>query len=96
MSAEALEGEIERLLAHHGERLEPLGAGIMAAAHLGLISDSRTFARQLGIAHALVIRACTNLAEEDDFIVIERREERSQRLHYRLTAKGEALIREAA
>jgi hypothetical protein len=40
-------------LAGDARGLSSLGAGIIAALALGVASDSRSFARVLGIAHAL-------------------------------------------
>lgn len=89
-------GMAETLVALAPERLSMLGAGIMAAVDLGIAHDSRAFARNLDLAHALVIRECVTLAEEPGLIDIENRNDRTQRLHYGLTELGQALVRESA
>lgn len=80
--------EIERLLADTPERFSPLGAGILAASWLGIAGDSRSFARKLEVAHALVLRECVALAEEAGLIILEDRQDKSQRLFYRLSQRG--------
>lgn len=83
------------LLAHGPPALSPLGAGILAAHALGLAADSRSFARVFGIAHALVLRECVALGAEAGLIETLRQDARSQRLHYRPSGPGAALIRAA-
>lgn len=79
---------IERLLEDPQQPFSPLGAGILAASWLGVASDSRSFARKLELAHALVLRECVSLAEEAELITIEDRQDKSQRLFYRLSPAG--------
>lgn len=69
-----------------------LGAGIMAAAALGLAEDSRSFARKLEIAHALVLRECVTLAEDLGLIEIDDRQDRSQRLFFKLSDLGRSRV----
>lgn len=71
-----------------GDGISRLGAGIIAALHLGIASDSRSFARLLGVAHALVLREVSVLGQDEDFIIIERRDPRTQRVHYSLSPNG--------
>ncbi|VDC20149.1 hypothetical protein [Pseudogemmobacter humi] len=85
----------DALLDHGPPALSPLGAGILAAHALGIAADSRSFARIFGIAHALVLRECVALAAEAGLIEPLRQDARSQRLHYRPSAPGEALLRAA-
>lgn len=82
----------EALLAHGPPALSPLGAGILAAHALGLAADSRSFARIFGIAHALVLRECVALGAEAGLIETLRQDERTQRLYYRPSGTGEALL----
>lgn len=70
------------------DRISRLGAGIIAALHFGIASDSRSFARLLGVAHALVLREVSVLGQDEEFIIIERRDPRTQRVHYSLSPNG--------
>ncbi|WP_064684007.1 hypothetical protein [Rhizobium bangladeshense] len=65
-------------------RLTPIQAGLLVAAELKIASDSRSFARSLGIAHALVLRELNALAEGDDTLEIVKRDPRTMRAFYRL------------
>ncbi|MBX4909035.1 MULTISPECIES: hypothetical protein [Rhizobium] len=66
--------------------LTSLQAGLLVAAELGIASDSRSFARMLGIAHALVLRDLSALTERDDKLRIVKRDPRTMRVHYSLAA----------
>ena len=80
---------ISDLLERNPDDLSPLAAGVLAAAHLGLSQDSRSFATKLGIAHALVLRECVALAEDHRLIDLDGRHDRSQRVFFSLTEKGQ-------
>ena len=56
--------------------LSPLGAGVVAAAHLAIADNSMAFATKLGVAHAIVLRECVMLAE-GGWLGLEDRGERS-------------------
>ncbi|PIE12402.1 MAG: hypothetical protein CSA70_09625 [Rhodobacterales bacterium] len=86
--ADPLALEIERLLADAPEAFSPLGAGILAASWLGIARDSRSFARKLELAHALVLRECVALAEEAGLIILDDRQDKSHRLFYHLSPAG--------
>ncbi|KAB2676268.1 hypothetical protein F9K85_11365 [Brucella tritici] len=75
--------------------LTGLGAGIVAALALDIASDSRTFARLLGIAHALVLREISVLGQEHGYVRIRQRDPRTQRTRYELNAAGQRLVEEA-
>lgn len=62
--------------------LSPIQAAIMVAADLGIARDSRTFARVLGIEHALALRELNALAERGDVIAIVKRDARTLRTFY--------------
>lgn len=85
------EPEAERLMALvaqlQGEDplLTPIQAALLAAARLAIAQDSRTFARLLGLSHALVLRELSMLAGRDR-VRIERRDQRTLRTHYALAA----------
>ncbi len=75
--------------------LTGLGAGIIAALVLDIASDSRTFARLLGVAHALVLREISVLGQEHGYVRIRQRDPRTQRTRYELNAAGQRLVEEA-
>ncbi|WP_422718082.1 hypothetical protein [Falsochrobactrum tianjinense] len=76
-------------------KISRLGAGIIAALALDIASDSRSFARLLGVAHALVLREVALLGEEGSYIAIRQRDARTQRIRYELSRAGERLLEEA-
>jgi hypothetical protein len=71
--------------------LTPVGAALLAAHHLGIAKDSRTFSRKLGIAHALVLREISGISGDGGFLTIIGRNERTHRVELALTDKGERL-----
>ncbi|KAB2697868.1 hypothetical protein F9K79_15470 [Ochrobactrum sp. Kaboul] len=79
-------------LAGHAQDLSSLGAGIVAALALGVASDSRSFARVLGVAHALVLREVNLLGADGGYIVITQRDPRTQRTRYELSPAGGQLV----
>lgn len=85
---DALMQTISNLLDQHPDPLSPLAAGVLAASHLGIAQDSRSFALKLGVAHALVLRECVALADEHQLIELEDRSERSQRVFFSLSDQG--------
>ncbi len=93
MTEAALLTRIERLQARE-PRLTPVGAGVLLAVRDGAASDSRSFARDFGLAHALVIREVVALEAELGLIGITRTDPRTQRLFYTLTGAGAALADE--
>jgi hypothetical protein len=75
--------------------LTPVGAGLLAALHLGVCKDSRSFSRILGIAHALVLREVTDLAARGMLHIVGRND-RTQRTELALTEKGARLASAAS
>jgi len=75
--------------------LTGLGAGIIAALALDIASDSRTFARLLGVAHALVLREISVLGQDHGYVRIRQRDPRTQRTRYELNTAGQRLVEEA-
>lgn len=61
--------------------LSPLGGGILAGIELEIAHDSRTFARALGIEHAIVLREVQTLVELER-LVVTKRDERTHRCSY--------------
>ena len=93
--AAAFTALVAALAAARPDRLSPLPAGILAALHLGIAGDSRSFARIFGIAHALVLRETVALGEDPALLHILRRDDRTQRQWLALTRVGQELIAEA-
>ena len=77
---------VETLLAAD-PRLTPLAAGILAAAELGIASDSIAFGRVLGVSHALVLREMDALENDLGLISVISRNPRTQRSSYVLLAR---------
>jgi hypothetical protein len=75
-------------------KISRLGAGIIAALALDIASDSRSFSRILGVAHALVLREVAALGAEGGYIRIRQRDERTQRTRYELNTTGNRLVEE--
>lgn len=73
-------------------QLTPIQAALLVAAGLDIARDSRTFARLLGLAHALVLRELTALTEHADLLRIEKRDGRTLRTHYALGAGAQRYI----
>lgn len=89
--AEAFVVMTERL-ARLDPRLSMLQAGLLAAVHLDIAHDSRSFARLLGIEHALVLREITALCEAGDLLAVTRRDERTMRAFFAPGPGGERLF----
>ena len=62
-------------------RLTPLASGILAAADLGIATDSTAFCRALDVSHALVLREIGTL-EDLGLLRIVRRDQRTGRTFY--------------
>lgn len=75
--------------------LSGLGAGIVAALALNIAADSRTFARLLGVAHALVLREVSGLGQDGGYLRVRQRDPRTQRIRYELSTAGHRLVEEA-
>ncbi|MGX5775258.1 hypothetical protein [Methylorubrum zatmanii] len=71
--------------------LNLLEAGILAGLHLGLASDSRSFARVFGVEHALVLRAVEALAGAA-LLTVTARDARTQRTRYEASQAGSAML----
>ncbi|MBY5407471.1 hypothetical protein HFO98_03130 [Rhizobium leguminosarum] len=69
--------------------LTSIQAGLLVAAELGIARDSRALARELGIAHSLVLRELNALAEREGLLQIVKRDPRTMRVHYTLPPRGE-------
>ncbi len=72
--------------------LSPLQAGLLAASHLGIAGDSRSFSRLFGIEHALVLRELTGVAEDGGLLRITGRDAHTMRTHYAPGTEGARLL----
>ncbi|EJZ18962.1 hypothetical protein NE852_29645 (plasmid) [Rhizobium sp. Pop5] len=72
-------------------RLTSIQAGLLVAGEFGIASDSRSFARILGIAHSLVLRELNALAEHEGVLEIVKRDARTMRVHYEVPPRDETL-----
>lgn len=90
--ADRLMALIEAVVAADPSAISPVGAAILAALQLNMAQDSRSFARQLDLAHALVLRECAVLQHDLGLIEVTRRDARTQRLYYRASPQGAALL----
>lgn len=79
-AAEIYFAEVERICTKD-PWLSPLGGGILAGIALDVAHDSRTFAKALGIEHAIVLREVQALVELERLIVTKR-DERTHRCSY--------------
>ena len=67
------------------QRLNPLSAGILAAAELGFATDSIAFSRALGVSHGLVLREIEALEHDLRRVRVLSRNKRTQRTLYELS-----------
>jgi hypothetical protein len=74
-------------------QISPLAAGIIVAIDMG-IADSRSFSRQLGVEHALVLREIAQLTGPDGLIQVTGRHPKTLRTSLALSARGARLLRE--
>lgn len=66
--------------------LTSLQAGLIVGAELGIACDSRTFARLLDVAHALVLRDLNILAEQGELRIVKQ-DARTLRTFYEVSGK---------
>ena len=68
--------------------LTDLGPIVLAVLAVGMAEDTRSIARHLDVAHALVLRECNHLCDELLLISMEDDGSRSGRQRLGLTEKG--------
>jgi hypothetical protein len=73
--------------------ISTLAAGIVVAIDMG-IADSRSFARLLGVEHALVLREIAHLSGADGLIRVTDRQEKTLRTSLALSERGAQLLKE--
>ncbi|MBS7544767.1 hypothetical protein KHC19_16880 [Ancylobacter oerskovii] len=83
--------DVTALMAGQPE-LSPLDAGVLVALEQGVASDTRSFARLFGIAHALVLRAASELEDRFGLVAAEEHRSRSQRRRLVLTEAGQLAV----
>ena len=88
----ALPPLVEALQSQDGLEDSPLACGLLAAVALGLVGDSRGFARDSDTEHALVLREVARLSDELGLLVVTRTDDRTQRRFLALSEIGRALI----
>jgi hypothetical protein len=90
-AVEAYTAEVDALV-EADDRLSPLAAGILVAAHLDIAHDSIAFAKALDISHALVLREVESLASDLQLLEMTRRDPRTQRTYYALSVTARTLF----
>lgn len=88
-SAASFMAMVEQMQQASSQALTATGAAILLAIHLEIATDSRSIANRLGLAHALVLREITALSPH--FLLVTRRDARTQRSFLEATAEGQAL-----
>ncbi len=85
MSGEGTDAEQFLTLVTQAQAKDPeltsLQAGLVVAAELGIADDTRTFARLLEVAHALVLRELNLLAERGRLRIVSQ-DTRTMRAYY--------------
>lgn len=84
---------VDALLEAGAPLMSPLAAGIIVAIDMG-IADSRSFARQLGVEHALVLREIAQMAGPDGLVEITGRHAKTLRTSLALSGRGTRLLRD--
>lgn len=87
--AETYMAEVEALMLRD-TRLSPLAAGVLVAIKLDIAHDSRSFAKALGINHALALREVEILTSDYGLLEVTERNRRTQRTFYCLSVTGKA------
>jgi hypothetical protein len=91
--SELFMSRVDALLKGETLQISPLAAGIIVAIDMG-IADSRSFARVLGVEHALVLREIAELSGPDGLIVVTGRHSKTLRTALALSDRGASLLRE--
>ena len=84
---------VDALLKEGALQISPLAAGIVVAVDMG-IADSRSFARRLGVEHALVLREISHLSGPDGLVMVTGRHDKTLRTSLALSTRGESLLKE--
>lgn len=72
--------------------LDRLESGLLAGLHLGLATDTRSFARIFGVAHALVLRALETVSGPEGLLTVIERNPRTQRTRYGVSEAGQLVL----
>jgi hypothetical protein len=93
--SELFMSRVQALLEGRALEISPLAAAVLVAIDMG-IADSRSFARRLGVEHALVLREIANLSGPDGLVVVTGRQPKTLRTSLALSARGERFLTLAA
>lgn len=88
-SAAAFMATVAQMQQASSQALTATGAAILLAIHLEIAADSRSIANRLGLAHALVLREIAAMSPR--FLLVTRRDARTQRSFLEATVEGQAL-----
>ncbi len=88
-AAAAFLAAVDRLVHLASPDISTTAAATLLAIHLGLATDSRSIAKRLGLAHALVLREIA--AASPRYIRTVKRDSRTQRTWLELTDDGRDL-----
>ncbi|KJF68501.1 hypothetical protein [Rhizobium nepotum] len=88
-SAASFMAAVEQIVQGSSQVLTATGAAILLAIQLDIATDSRSIAKRLGLAHALVLREITILSPR--FVRVTKRDARTQRSFLEATTEGQAL-----
>ena len=91
--SEVFMSRVDALLGSGTSPMSPLAAGIVVAIDMG-IADSRSFARALGVEHALVLREIAQLAEPRGLITVTGRHDGTLRTSVALSDRGAQLLKD--
>ncbi|MGY5778524.1 hypothetical protein [Rhizobium sp. LEGMi135b] len=73
-------------LVQANKQLSGLQGALLVACALDIASDSRTFAKVFGVEHALALRELNMLIAAGEFALLTKRDPRTLRTHFKLTA----------
>jgi hypothetical protein len=82
---------VEALSAQDGAPVSPIGAALLAAGHLEVAHDTRSFAAKLEMSHAIVLREAVAL-NEAGILDLNDRNERSSRVFFKPSTVGQKLL----
>lgn len=82
---------IDALATQSETPVSPIGAALLAAHHLGVSRDTRSFAVKLGMSHAIVLRETVAMTEAG-VVDLDDRNERSSRVFFAPSALGQRLL----
>jgi hypothetical protein len=91
MEADAFLERVGAIVAR-APQLSALDGAVLASLDAEIAADSRSFAKVFGVAHALVLRAVSELADGFGLVAVTDRDARTQRTKLALTEAGRRLL----